>query len=306
MPRKLMLSGKEDGWVRLYRSIRRHNDWPKRRAFTPLEAWIDLILLVNHEDRKIRHQGEIILVPRGSALAAVSWLAKRWRWSRGKVVRYLAGASCEGEISQITNNRRTIVNLLNYNKLNDPEDTRTNNRRTTDGQPTGTRRTHRRKKELQRREEGKSPLEVLPATQPPTLYPGAARDPGRGGGDSASPSGNGADPHPTPPSSEDLDLRVSRLLGACARHCGKGRWHYEPVKDPLARDALRQVLATNPDIEDGDVYTTWIHYEDTRRSRKALSFSWFARDFSAHFERAAAAVRNGTLQATELPERIDP
>lgn len=63
--------------------------------FTKGQAWLDLVGRASYEDGPLTKRGELLISERG--------LAKRWRWSRGKVEKYLAKLEKEGRITRTTN-----------------------------------------------------------------------------------------------------------------------------------------------------------------------------------------------------------
>jgi len=58
--------------------------------FTRAQAWVDLLLLANHKDGHIRKRGIRIDLKRGDVGWSERELAKRWKWSRGKVKRFFS------------------------------------------------------------------------------------------------------------------------------------------------------------------------------------------------------------------------
>jgi len=78
-----------DGWIKLHRQIVSHQIWLSEK-FTDGQAWIDLLLLANHKDGLIKKRGIRVVVPRGYIGWSERNLAKRWKWSRGKIRRYLS------------------------------------------------------------------------------------------------------------------------------------------------------------------------------------------------------------------------
>ena len=57
------------GWISLHRSIQKHWLFEEKRKFSRFEAWIDILLMVNHSDNKIMHDGDLITVKRGQLSA---------------------------------------------------------------------------------------------------------------------------------------------------------------------------------------------------------------------------------------------
>ena len=78
------------GWIKLHRKIRDNPFWPKSRRYTPLEAWLDVLMSANHAPAKNLH-GISTLVPveRGQFITSQVKLAERWRWNRKTVKKFL-------------------------------------------------------------------------------------------------------------------------------------------------------------------------------------------------------------------------
>ena len=77
-----------EGWIKLDRSLQEHWVW-KDFPFSEGQAWVDLLLLANHEDQKIPYKGEVIVCERGTVNRSISSLAERWKWGRDKARRFL-------------------------------------------------------------------------------------------------------------------------------------------------------------------------------------------------------------------------
>ena len=76
------------GWIKLHRKLADDPLWLSE-PFTKGQAWVDLLMMVNHEDRKIIVRNNIITVRAGQRIISIEQLAHRWKWSRGKVRRFL-------------------------------------------------------------------------------------------------------------------------------------------------------------------------------------------------------------------------
>lgn len=125
------------GWISLHRKIQEHWLW-EERPFSKGQAWIDILLLVNHEDGKVFMDGELIEVYRGEHITSEPKLAERWGWSRTKVRNFLDLLEKEGMIKNIKEGRkRTRLRVLNYNVYQD----NLNNRKTTEEQEKDNRKT---------------------------------------------------------------------------------------------------------------------------------------------------------------------
>lgn len=76
------------GWIRLHRQLQDSWLW-SGEPFTKGQAWVDLLLSVNHADKKVFVNGEVRTIKRGQMLTSVVKLSERWEWSRGKTKRFL-------------------------------------------------------------------------------------------------------------------------------------------------------------------------------------------------------------------------
>jgi len=106
-----------NGWIKLHRRIMNNPDW-LAEPFTRAQAWIDLLLLANHDTGHIRKRGILIEVKRGQVGYSEEALAQRWRWSRGKVRRFFRDLIEKSQISRnpVQQNSRLIslITITNY------------------------------------------------------------------------------------------------------------------------------------------------------------------------------------------------
>ena len=104
------------GWVKLHRSIADNKFWMEE-SFTRGQAWVDMILLANHQPGHIRVRGNKVDIQRGQLGWSEVQLAKRWKWSRGKVRRFLGELNMEQQIVQQKDNIISVITLVNYDRL---------------------------------------------------------------------------------------------------------------------------------------------------------------------------------------------
>lgn len=104
---------KNNGWVKLYRSSFL-NGYYFSEPFTRWQAWVDLLLLANHTSGFIRARGVKVSVNRGQIGYSMPTLAERWKWSKGKVIRFLSELTEMKQISLQKTNITTLVSILNY------------------------------------------------------------------------------------------------------------------------------------------------------------------------------------------------
>jgi len=105
---------KKLGWVRLHRKIENNFLW-FLEPFTKAQAWIDLFLNANHQDSKIDVRGNIIEIKKGQIGWSELTMCKRWKWSKGKVRRFLKLLETEQQIIQQKDRYiTTIITIINY------------------------------------------------------------------------------------------------------------------------------------------------------------------------------------------------
>lgn len=101
----------DKGYIRLYRDIRKHWIWNDADA---LRAWIDLIMLANHEDKKFYFDGRLITVRRGTFVTSVRKLAVRWGWGKDRTLRFLRTLECDRMIDRKCDTKKTLITIENY------------------------------------------------------------------------------------------------------------------------------------------------------------------------------------------------
>lgn len=102
------------GWIKLHRQITENVLWQDVEPFDKRSAWIDLLLMVNHEDREIIVNGKIMVVQRGQTLTSEVKLAERWRWSRNRVRRFIAAMEAAKMLTVKRTGYGTWLNVVNY------------------------------------------------------------------------------------------------------------------------------------------------------------------------------------------------
>ena len=127
------------GWIKIHRSITDH--WVWDCEFSTAQAWTDLLINACHKDNKIMIKGQVIQLRVGQQARSELTLTKSWRWSRGKVRRFLKNLENDGMIVQEAGHLTSIITICNYKQYQagGTTDGTTNDTAggTTDGQQTG-------------------------------------------------------------------------------------------------------------------------------------------------------------------------
>lgn len=82
--------------------------------FTRSMAHIDLLAHARYAAGRITYRGVTVELARGEVAWSEEYMAKRWRWSRGKVRRFLAKLESEQQIVQRKSNLTTVIAITNY------------------------------------------------------------------------------------------------------------------------------------------------------------------------------------------------
>lgn len=123
------------GYIALFRSLQEHWIYPNRRKFTEFEAWIDLLLEVNHKPKKVNIRGKIIEVQRGESIRSLDNWALRWYWNKSKVRRFLKVLQKDSMLryeNETVTTRITICNYDSYQDLRNVSETLMKRRRNAD------------------------------------------------------------------------------------------------------------------------------------------------------------------------------
>lgn len=126
-----------DGWIKLYRKIT-ENPLYFSEAFTRLQAWIDLLIIANHDESYIYVRGNKVEIKRGQVGKAQDTLADRWKWSRGKVDRFLKELEKSGQIVRQKNSVMFLISIVNYEVYQCGSTTESTADKTTDDTPKDT------------------------------------------------------------------------------------------------------------------------------------------------------------------------
>ncbi len=139
-----------------------HSDRWLKEPFSRGQAWVDLFGLANHQPGHFRVRGIRIDVKRGQLAYSQASLAERWKWSRGKVRRYLSELEKGGDIVQQNTEVTTVITIVSYDTWQSASRASSGAGDTADGQQTDSRRTadgtHTNKKEKKEKKDNSNTL----------------------------------------------------------------------------------------------------------------------------------------------------
>lgn len=108
-----------NGWIKVHRQIQTHWLYTEKREFSPFEAWVDILLNVNHADAKVLIQGTLYEVKRGESINSLDTWAKRWNWGKSKVRRFLKTLENDKMIVLKNETKTTRLTVCNYDSYQD-------------------------------------------------------------------------------------------------------------------------------------------------------------------------------------------
>ena len=103
------------GWIKLHRQSV-DNSLYSSEPFDKWHAWIDLLLLVNHEEKQFISKGQLVNLEAGQTVTSDRILADRWKWSRDKVRRYLRLLVDTGMCTINRSTNGTTITVVNWDK----------------------------------------------------------------------------------------------------------------------------------------------------------------------------------------------
>ena len=108
------MADKKKGFSPIWRDVQDHWIWKSDEPFDSRSAWIDLILSVNHEEKKIKINNNLVTIHAGQMWTSYQKLANRWNWSRERVYRYTKMLKSDGMICLDATPCGTLLTLINY------------------------------------------------------------------------------------------------------------------------------------------------------------------------------------------------
>ena len=133
-----MAKKKDKGYVLVHRQIFDSYIWKNSEPFDRRSAWVDLILMANHEERSFMlRNGKNQVVGEGQIFTSMEHLAQRWHWSRNRVIRYLHILSEQGMCTVTGTTVGTTITLEKYGFYQHKRTTNGATNGTTDGATDG-------------------------------------------------------------------------------------------------------------------------------------------------------------------------
>lgn len=137
----------KNGYIRLERKLFDSDLWTAE-PFTVGQAWVDLIAMANYAAHDHFYRGTVQRLKRGQFATSYDTLAKRWKWSKGRVARYIRNLERCEMVHADGYAYGTVLTIKNYAVYQDAryanrytDDTQTERSRNADGTQTERRQT---------------------------------------------------------------------------------------------------------------------------------------------------------------------
>ena len=134
-----------EGWAKIYRSLSDHWLW-EDKPFSKGQAWIDLLLLVNHSEKKTMIDGRLETVSVGQTITSTRKLCDRWGWSNTKVRNFLKILENESMIIVKSDRKKTVISIVNYSVYQDSDNKKATVKRQSSDSETTVKHTNKNEK----------------------------------------------------------------------------------------------------------------------------------------------------------------
>lgn len=111
-----------------------YSDKPFNRSM----AWIDLLLIANHNTHTRMWKGRTIQFKRGDVNLSLTELSKRWGWSRGKTRRFILSLETDGMVNVKRTSDGTVITIVKYGTFQDKRTSKRTSNGTAHSTPDGT------------------------------------------------------------------------------------------------------------------------------------------------------------------------
>lgn len=159
--------GEHNGWVCLHRSLQNNFLW-EIKPFSMGQAWVDLIMLANREDKKAVYHGNLVEFKKGTINRSILWLSDRWGWDRKKTRKFLKILEIEKMATTESTTHGTTITIVNYDTYQTFEDNKKDNKMhnnsPTKGQPLPTNNNNNNNNNINKKEGDKPQRVFIPPT----------------------------------------------------------------------------------------------------------------------------------------------
>lgn len=103
-----------EGWIKLHRKFMEHWLYNGNEPFSKREAWIHLLMTVNHKDMNVPIGDTIFTCKRGQSIRSLDTYAKEFNWTKSKVYRFFKLLENQNMIETEGLPKTTRITICNY------------------------------------------------------------------------------------------------------------------------------------------------------------------------------------------------
>ena len=129
-----------NGWIKLHRKLIDKGYYKKSQY---VHLWVHLLLKANHKPNEFMWNKELIIIKEGQLLTGRKELSKETGISQTTIERILNLLENEHQIEQQKTTKFRVITIINYKEYQ-TTDTKTDNKRTTNGQQTDTNKNNKK------------------------------------------------------------------------------------------------------------------------------------------------------------------
>jgi hypothetical protein len=107
------------GWIKLHRKLKDHWIW---KSDNRLKWWIDILLSVNHSEKKVLLKNTLVTCKRGQTVKSLGTWAKDWNVTKKTVSDFFKLLESDGMIETENIKITTRLTVLNYDIYNESVD----------------------------------------------------------------------------------------------------------------------------------------------------------------------------------------
>lgn len=93
--------------------IKDHWLWQDGKEFSRFQAWLDLVVSASkNSEENLLYCHPVTSRKRGQAVTSIKTLTKEWKWSRGRVVRFLDLLEKAGSVKVTKTGKMLVLDIL--------------------------------------------------------------------------------------------------------------------------------------------------------------------------------------------------
>lgn len=126
------------GWVAIHRQLQNNWLWSDK-PFAYGQAWVDMIMMANHEEKTILFEGEVLTIQRGMFHTSILKLSEKYGWNRKKTTKFINLLENQKMVTTKRTTHGTTISIENYDVYQELGTTngaiKRDNRDTNEGKP---------------------------------------------------------------------------------------------------------------------------------------------------------------------------